>query len=155
MRIALVAFAVMLAQAAPAQGASRESWDFARSGEMVQVAYGVPESDIVTIVFRCEGKPKQIEIVSTVLPAKPRKGQSLRTTLGNGAATAVYDGKLGHHSEHGFHFEASVAAEPKVVDILKSGTSLTISIPGKQRRVPLRGVAAPLAKFEAACFRKQ
>jgi hypothetical protein len=57
--------------------------------------------------------------------------------------------------EHGFHFEASTAADPKVVDVLRSGTSLTISIPGKQHRVPLRGVAKPLAQFETACFRRR
>ena len=54
-----------------------------------------------------------------------------------------------------FHVEAPTAAEPKVVDILKSGTSLTISIPGKQVRVPLRGVARPLAQFETTCFGKR
>jgi hypothetical protein len=39
-----------------------------------------------------------------------------------------------------------------VLSILKSGTSLAIAIPGKQVRVPLRGIAKPLAQFEAACF---
>ena len=58
-------------------------------------------------------------------------------------------------SSEGFYFEASTAAEPKVVDILKSGTSLTIGIPGKREVVPLRGVAGPLAQFEAACLRKR
>ena len=158
MRVTLAASALMLALAAPVQGADKYSWDFVRSGHEVQLSYGIPESEAVTIIFRCEVKRegKQIEIVSTVLPAKPRKGQSVRTTLSNGAATAAYNGKFGYSSSsEGFYFEASAAAEPKVVDILKSGTSLTISIPGKHERVPLRGVAGPLAKFEAACFRRR
>ena len=76
------------------------------------------------------------------MPRRPKKGQPVRTTLSNGAVTAAYDGKFGYtSSEEGFYFDAYVAAEPKVVAVLKSGTSLTISIPGKQERVPLRGVA--------------
>ena len=85
-----------------------------------------------------------------------RRRQPVTTTLRNGAVTAAYDGKFGYtSSEEGFYFEASAAAEPKVVAILKSGTSLTISIPGKQERVPLKGAAAPLAQFETACFRSR
>jgi hypothetical protein len=120
----------------------------------VQLSYGVPESDIVTLAFRC--KAKRIEIVSTVLPRRPKKGQAVRTTLSNGAATTVFDGKFGYtSSEEGFYFVADVPAEPKVVAVLKSGTSLTISIPGKEERVPLKGVAKLLAQFEAACFRSR
>lgn len=64
-----------------------------------------------------------------------------RTTLSNGTATAAYDGKIIYSKvDEGFFFEAYIAAEPKSVDILKSGTTLTISIIGKQQRVPLRGV---------------
>jgi hypothetical protein len=40
-----------------------------------------------------------------------------------------------------------------MMDILKSGSSLAIGIPGKQESVPLKGVAKPLARFETACFR--
>jgi len=154
MRVALAAAAAMLVLAAPVPGADKYSWDFVRSGQEVQLSYGVPESEIVTIVFRC--KAKRIEIVSTVLPRRPKKGQAVRTTLSNGAATAAFDGKFGYtSSEDGFYFEASAAAEPKVVTVLKAGTSLTISIPGKQERVPLKGVARPLAQFETACFRSR
>jgi hypothetical protein len=154
MRVTLAAFAAMLALAVPARGADKYSWDFVRSGQEVQLSYGVPESDIVTITFRC--KTKRIEIVSTVLPRKPKKGQAVRTTLSNGAATAAFDGKFGYtSSEEGFYFIADVPAALKVVAVLKSGTSLTIGIPGKEERVPLKGVAKPLAQFEAACFRSR
>ena len=152
MRVTLAAAALMLALAAPVQGADKYSWDFVKSGQEVQLSYGVPETEIVTIAFIC--KSKRIEIISSVLPRRPKKGQPVRTTLRNGAVTAAYDGTFRYtSSEEGFYFKASAAAEPKVVAILKSGTSLTISIPGKQERVPLRGVARPLAQFETACFR--
>jgi hypothetical protein len=82
-------------------------------------------------VFACEPKKKSIEIVTTVLPAKPKKGQPLKTTLNNGSMNAAHDGKIGRSSGE-FHFEAPAPAEPKAVDILKSGTALTIAIPGRQ-----------------------
>jgi len=155
MRLTLAA-AVMLAFAAPAQGADKESWDFYKSADMAQFGYGVPESDIITITFRCTFKKKPIELVTTVLPAKPKKDAALKTTLTNGALTASYDGKIGHHSEHGYNFVASTPAEPKLVDVLKSGTTLTISVPGgKPLRVPLKGVAKPMAQFESACLGKR
>ena len=155
MRVALMASALTLALAAPVEGANKESWGFVTSGDEVLLVYGVPESDIITVSFICEPKANKLEIVTTVLPSRPRKGQPVKTTFGNGALTAAYDGKLGHHEEHGYHVAAQTAADPKVVDILRSGTALTISIPGKRERVPLRGIAAHLAKFQAACFRRR
>jgi hypothetical protein len=154
MRITLAASALMLALAGHAAGANKESWDFVEADKMtVELVYGVPESDAVTIAFWCETRRKRIEIVTTVLPPRPRKGQPVKTTLSNGAITAAYDGKIGYDAAHeSFHFAASTAAEPTVVDILKSGTSLTIGIPGKQVRVPLRGIAKPLAQFRITCF---
>ena len=156
MRITLAASMAILAFAAPVQGANKESWGFVESGKEALLVYGVPESDVVTISFICDTEARRIEIVTTVLPRKPRREQPLKTTLGNGTATAAYDGKVGFSTAtEEFHFAASVAAAPKVVDILKSGTSLTIGIPGRQVRVPLRGVARPLARFETACFRQR
>lgn len=154
MRVSLVASALIVALSGAAHSADKQVWAFFKSGKETLLFYGVPESEAVTLIFRCEAK--RIEIVSTVLPAKPRKGQAATTTLSNGAVTAAYSGKFGYSSSsEGFYFEASTAVERKVVSILKAGTTLTISVPGKQERVPLRGVAGPLAKFEAACFRKR
>jgi hypothetical protein len=46
------------------------------------------------------------------------------------SVTAAHDGKFGYtSSEEGFYFEAPVAAEPKVVAILKWVTSLTSPSP--------------------------
>ena len=154
MRLTLSASALMLALIAPAQGVNKEQWGFIQAGDEARLFYGVPESDSVVIVFACEPKKKRIEIVTTVLPAKPRKGQPLKTTLNNGSVTAAHDGKIGSYRED-FHVAAPAPAEPKAVDILKSGTALTVGIPGRQVRVPLRGVAKPLAQFEAACFGKR
>jgi len=153
MRIALAAAAVILTLAGTAHAADKQSWGFVESGSEALLVYGVPESDTVTLSFICDTGAKRIEVVSTVLPAKPRKGQAMKTALRNGTATVAYDGKVGHSESGGFYVAASTVAEPKVVDILRSGAALTISIPGREKRVPLRGVTEPLARFEAACFK--
>ena len=36
--------------------------------------------------------------MTTVLPAKPKKGQPLKTTLNNGSMNAAHDGKIGRSS---------------------------------------------------------
>ena len=74
MRVMLAALTVV--SAAPAQSAEKESWGFVRSGKEAHLVYGVPETEIVTLSFVCEGK--RIEIISTVLPRSPRKGQAAR-----------------------------------------------------------------------------
>jgi hypothetical protein len=155
MRSTRAASAVLLALAAPAHGLDEQSWGFVvASKQEVLLSYGVPESDIITINFFCRPAAKRIEIATTVVPAKPRKGQPLKTTLTNGSVTAAYGGKIGR-DDHGFHFAVTTPAEPKVMDVLRSGTTLIIGIAGKQHRVPLRGIAKPLAQFEAACFGKR
>src|SRR4051794_22879852 len=96
MRVPLVASALIVALATPAAGVDKQVWAFLKSGQETLLFYGIPESEAVTLIFRCEGK--RIEIVSTILPAKPRKGQTATTTLSNGAVAAVYRGKFGHSS---------------------------------------------------------
>jgi hypothetical protein len=156
MRAALAWCVVLLALAVPGRAENDESWGFVvASKQEVLLSYGIPESDLITINFFCRPAAKQIEIVTAILPAKPRKGQPLRTTLTNGTASAAYSGKAHHHEEHGYHFVATTPIDRQVVEVLRSGTTLTIGIAGRQHRVPLRGVAKPLAQFEAACFGKR
>jgi hypothetical protein len=125
MRITLAAFAVMLALTESAEALNKFSWGFIKlDASEVQLSYGVPESDIVALTYICNTKSKRVEIVTSVLPANRKKGQPLRTTFRNGAVMAVYDGKVGFSKpSEEYHFAVSMAAEPKVMDILRSGTS--------------------------------
>lgn len=149
---------VVLAVATEAHSADEQKWDFVAFDEGGgQLFYGIPESDALsTIAFICESKSTRVVVVTGVLPVRPRKGQAIKTTVSNGTTIVVYDGKVGFSGEEGdgtFFVEASAAKEPKTVDILKWGATLTVSIPGKQESIKLRGSARPLARFEAACFR--
>ena len=157
MRVTLAASVLTLALTTSAEALNKFSWGFIKFSESeVSLSYGVPESDIVTLTYICNTKKKRVEIVTSVLPANRKNGQPLRTTFRNGAVTAAYDGKVGYSkTTEEYHFEVSAVAETKVLDVLKSGASLTIGIPGHNERVPLKGVAKPLAQFEAACFRKR
>jgi hypothetical protein len=145
--------ALLILTALPAQGAERQVWGFVTSDELVQLFYGIPESDGLTLAFICRTKTRQIEVVTSVLPEGPKKGQLRTIILNNGNLSETFDGKLAGDDEDGLHFEATVAAERKVTEILKSGRRLTIRVAGKRQSIPLRGVAKPLAQFEAACFR--
>lgn len=143
--------ALLILTMAPAHAAERQVWGFVKSDEDVQLFYGIPESDSITIAFVCKTRTKQIEIVSSILPEKTKKGEPITTILSNGKINADYDGKAGGDDEDGLHFEAAVAADRKVTDILKTGR-LSIRVRGRLERVPLRGVAKPLAEFEKLCF---
>ncbi len=136
----------------PALAAERQVWGFVKSDEDVQLFYGIPESDGLTIAFLCKPRTKRIEIITSVVTDASKKGQAITTTLSNGTDSASYDGKIAGDDEDGLHFEASTASERKVTDFLKSGRTLTIRVRGKLTRVPLRGVSKPLAKFEKFCF---
>lgn len=150
MRVALAAMMILLAL--PASGAERQSWGYVTSGETLQLFYGVPESDSLTIAFICRPKAKQIEVVSSVMPEGPKKGQLRTTILNNGVSSETFDGALAGEDADSLHFSSTVPAERKVTDILKSGRRLTIRMAGKRQSVPLRGAQKPLAQFEAACF---
>jgi hypothetical protein len=154
MRVTLAATAMVAVLAAPATGAERQLWSFLQSGGETQLSYGVPDSGSLTIAFVCEAGRRHMAVVTTVVPRRPKKGQSVSTTLRNGAVTATYTGKLGYTESEGYYAEASAAFEPATLGVVRSGTALTIGVPGKQVRVPLGGIAPSLAKFEAACFRR-
>ncbi len=145
--------ALLILTTLPAQAAERRSWGFVTSEDALNLFYGIPESDGLTLAFVCRTKTRQIEIITSVLPEGPKKGQLRTTILNNGTDSNTLEGKLAGDDEDGLHFEATVAAERKVTDILKSGRRLTIRAAGKRESIPLRGVAKPLAQFEAACFR--
>jgi hypothetical protein len=147
------AFAGLLAFAmTSALAAERQVWGFVKSGEDARLFYGAPKADEFTIAFLCRPRAKRIEVVSFVLTDAPKMGQAVATTLSNGTDFSTYDGRVAGDDEDGLHFETSVAAERKVTDVLKSGRTLTIRVRGKLKRVPLRGVAKPLAEFEKLCF---
>jgi hypothetical protein len=149
MRLAL-ASALTLALAAQAAADDKQVWEVTKAGKEVILFFGIPESHAVTILFNCtRGEP--VSIVTVVTPPRVKTGQAAKISLSNGALTAIHDGKIGRDNE-GYHVEARVRAEPKILDVLRTGAALTIGVANRKERVPLRGVARPLAEFEKACL---
>src|SRR5690242_3702133 len=100
MRRSMLLFVLaLLAPAAPAVSAEKQSWGFVRSGSEALLVYGVPESEAVTLSFICEPKKKQIDVVTTVLPAKVKVGQAATIKLSNGTASLAFKGTVGRDNE--------------------------------------------------------
>jgi len=104
----------------------------------------VPESEIVTIVFRC--KAKRIEIVSTVLPRRPRRagGQNHVEVT---ALRLRLDGKFGYTSSEEDSISSVRGGRAEGCTVLKAGhRSRSVSRANRNRRAA-EGVARPLAQL--------
>jgi hypothetical protein len=153
MRIAMpCALVALLLTAAPAQAApDKQSWDFIKTDNAALLVYGVPESDIITLSFICRPKKKTVEVVTTVLPARARKGSDGKVKLTNGTASFEYAGKAGGDADHGIHFAATTPIDAKLFDLLEKGTAVRIGALGASDSVTLSGIRKPLAQMRQAC----
>lgn len=142
----------LLLSAAPAASAETQSWGFVRSGSEALLVYGVPESEAVTLSFICEPKKKQIDVVTTVLPAKSKLGRQATIKLTNGSASLAFNGKVGRdNADSGEHVSAITAIDARLFDLLENGTSVRIDALGAHDSVPLKGIKGPLAQMRKAC----
>jgi hypothetical protein len=132
--------------------AEKQSWGFVKSGSEALLVYGIPESEAVTLSFICEPKKKQIDVVTTVLPATVTVGQAATIKLSNGAASLDFKGKVGRdNADSGKHVSALTGLDPRLFDLLDNGTSVRIDALGAHDSVPLRGIKGPLAQMRRAC----
>jgi hypothetical protein len=143
-----------LTATALATAAGAQEWSFiqARPND-VMLVYGVPDSDEVTLSVNCNPGRKNLSLVVLVLPRGAKPGQRVRITLTAGGSSAAYDGKVVRDRAHGgSYIEAPASADAMIFDLLKSSQSLTIAVGSTRETVPLKDVAAPLAKMEKACL---
>jgi hypothetical protein len=153
MRRSMLPFVLaLLLSAAPAVSAEKQSWGFVRSGSEALLVYGVPESEAITLSFICEPKKKQIDVVTTVLPAKSKLGQAATIKLTNSSAGLDFKGKVGRdNADSGKHVSAMTAIDVRLFDLLENGTSVRIDVLSAHDSVPLKGIKAPLAQMRKAC----
>ena len=143
-------FAVLLA-AAPAS-ADKQRWGFVRSDRAAVLFFGVPESEEGTLYLVCEPSRKSIAIITRVMPRSTRHGRPGKIKLSNGSSSLEFAGKTVQANEDaGVHFEASTAIDPRLFELLETGTSLRIESLGARESVPLRGVKGPLGQMRKAC----
>jgi hypothetical protein len=81
-------------------------------------------------------------------------GRTAHLKLGNGTAVLDYAGQtVANEMDGTVNIEVSVTLDPKLIALLKAGTTLTVDIPGKQTAIPLKDAAPHVADFEKACLR--
>jgi hypothetical protein len=152
MRISILcAVFAMMSAAAPAS-ADKEQWGFVKSDREALLFFGVPESEAVTLSFICEPKRKRIALITKVLPPNTSRGRPGKIRLSNGSSSLEYAGKTARgNDDAGVYFEASVAIEPRLFDLLERGTALLIECLGARENVPLDGITEPLSQMRKAC----
>jgi hypothetical protein len=130
-----------------------EQWDFVRSDSDMTLFYGIPESDDLTVSIVCDPARKQIDLINLVLPPKPRLATTLKVKLSNGSGTREYSGKVGRDRNGGpFFSESRLGFDGDLFDFLKTGSRLTVEVPGKRTAIPLAGLSKPLALMRQACL---
>jgi hypothetical protein len=152
MRISILCGVFAMVLAAAAAAADEEQWGFVKSDRDVQLFYGVPESEAVTLSFVCEPKRKRMAVITTVLPPDTRPKRSGKIRLSNGSSSLEYAGKTARPSNDGaVYIQASIALDPRVFALLETGTSLVVQSLGARESIPLDRIKEPLSQMRQAC----
>ena len=151
--IAIGALALVLAAPAGAQAA--RSWMFNFDSDTAVLQYGTPDSDDAVLVIACEPGKKSMHINEFIGSDKLMPGRTAHLKLGNGTAVVDYAGQtVANEMDGTVNIEVSAPIDPKLIALLKTGSTLTVDIAGKQTAIPLKDAAAHVAEFEKACLRR-
>ncbi|MET3352283.1 hypothetical protein V5F34_09900 [Xanthobacter autotrophicus] len=146
-----LAFATLLALAAPAAAQQKMTWHTQESDESAALVFGVPETDEVAIFFLCKPGTPGLTVQSMIGSKGLEKDADTRLILTAGGTKKSLAGKGIANEESG---AVDVEAPAQIADlkaIAKAGGTLTIEVKGAKRGVSLTGIAPAAAKFEAAC----
>jgi hypothetical protein len=145
--------ALLLAASAGAQEA--RTWMFNFDSDTAVLQYGTPESDDAVLVIACEPAKRSMRINEFIGSASLMPGRPARLKLGNGTANLDYAGQtVANEMDGTVNVEVSAPLDPKLIALLKTGTTLTVDIGGKQTAIPLKEAAPHVAEFEKACLRR-
>jgi len=146
---------LVLALAAPAGAQEARSWIFNFDSDIAVLQYGTPESDDAVLVIACDPRKRSMRINEFIGSASLVPGHAARLKLGNGTAVVDYAGQtVANETDGTVNVEVSVAVDPKLIAMLKTGSSLTVDVAGKQTAIPLKDAAPHVAEFEKACLRR-
>jgi hypothetical protein len=153
----LLIFAFAAGFSVPAAAKEERVWTLSgldkKKSEDVSLAYSVPESDYITIVFGCKPKSGAVDVFISETSQKLKPGRKATATLAAGSAKATFPGKLLVNEDAGVpSFEGSLPAkEPLFAAIAGGAASLTIAVGPSTDTETLKGAAEKFAKFNAAC----
>jgi hypothetical protein len=141
--------------AAPAGAQEGRTWLFNFDSDTAVLQYGTPDSDDAVLVIACEPGKKSMRINEFVGSASLVPGRSAHLKLGNGTAVLDYAGQtVANEMDGTVNIEVSARVDPKLIALLKVGTTLTVDIAGKPTTIPLKDAAPHVAEFEKACLRR-
>ena len=150
---AIGSLALLFAASAGAQ--EGRTWLFNFDSDTAVLQYGTPDSDDAVLVIACEPGKKTMRINEFIGSANLVPGRSAHLKLGNGTAVLDYAGQtVANEMDGTVNIEVSARVDPKLIALLKAGTTLTVDIAGKQTAIPLKDAAPHVAEFEKACLRR-
>ena len=153
-RMAVIALLALLL-AAPAGAQEARTWMFNFDSDTAVLQYGTPDSDDAVLVIACEPGKKTMRINEFVGSASLVPGRAARLKLGNGTASLDYAGQtVANEMDGTVNIEVTAALDPKLIAVLKAGSTLTVDIAGKPTAIPLKDAAPHVAEFEKACLRR-
>jgi hypothetical protein len=144
-----------LVLAAPAGAQPGRTWMFNFDSDTAVLQYGTPDSDDAVLVIACEPGKKSMRINEFIGSDKLMPGRAAHLKLGNGTTILDYAGQtIANEMDGTVDIEVSAPVDPKLIALLKAGTTLTIEVAGKQTAIPLKDAAPHVADFEKACLRR-
>jgi hypothetical protein len=155
MKHVAVISSLALMLAAPAGAQEARTWMFNFDSDTAVLQYGTPDSDDAVLVIACEPGKKSMRINEFVGSANLMPGRAAHLKLANGTAVVDYAGQtVANEMDGTVNIEVSVGVDPKLIALLKTGSTLTVDIAGKQTAIPLKDAAPHVAEFEKACLRR-
>jgi hypothetical protein len=153
---ALIAGALFLALAAGTQAQDARSWTFNFDSDAAVLQFGTPDSDDAVLVISCEPGKRSMRIAEYIGSDDLVPGRTAHLKLAGGTVTLDYAGQTVSNEMDGtVNIEVTIAPDPKLIALLKTGAALTLDIAGKQASIPLKDAAKPAAEFEKACFARR
>jgi hypothetical protein len=120
--------------------------------ESITLAYSVPESDYITLVFSCKPKSGAVDVFISETSAKLKPGKKATATLAVGETKATSAGKLMVNEDAGVpSVEGSVPAGDPIFAAMAGGGTLAMMVGPSKDTVTLKGAGEKPKKFAAAC----
>ena len=151
MRLAAICSLALLL-GAPAGAQETRTWMFNFDSDTAVLQYGSPQSDDAVLVITCEPAKHTMHINEFIGSESLEPGRTAHLKLISGTVTLDYAGQTVTNEMDGtVNIEVTAPTDPKLIALLKTGTTLTVDVAGKQTTIPLKGAAPHVAEFEKAC----
>ena len=145
--------ALLLGLAAGVQAQDARTWMFNFDSDAAVLQYATPDSDDAVLVISCEPGKRSMRIAEYIGSDSLVPGRTAHLKLASGTVTLDYAGQTVSNEMDGtVNIEVTIAPDPKLIAMLKTGTALTLDVAGRQASIPLKDAVKPAAEFEKACF---